>query len=87
MERMTFEELCRSSEQLRDLRDQARDAARHSQREWYVEWVRRNREVLDPARAVAVDNSLDFGEVIEIVRSGLADTYRTTRDRLKRKAH
>jgi hypothetical protein len=82
---MHFDELCRRSPELAELKRQAREAARESRTNWYGDWCSRSRAVADVARAVAVANGLGIRETLATVRDGLVDAYAVERRRERRR--
>ncbi len=82
---MDFDELCRRSPKLAELRRQAREAGRESRTNWYADWCDRARDVADAARHVAEAHDLSIRGTIETVRGGLIDAYATERQRRREK--
>ena len=82
---MHFDELCRRSPELAELRRQAREAGRESRTNWYPDWVARSRGVADVAEAVADANGLGSRQTIATVRDGMLDTYQCERRREQRR--
>ena len=78
---MTFERLCELSEELAELKRQAREAAEESLLDWYPDWVRQGRGIRDLAERLAAVSSLDCQEVVKVVREGLTHTYQVARER------
>jgi hypothetical protein len=83
---MHFDELCRRSPELAELKRQAREAARESRTNWYGEWCSRSRGVADVGEAVARANGLSIRETIGTARDGLIDAYAIERQRQRRRS-
>ena len=82
---MHFDDLCRRSPELAELRRQAREAGRESRTNWYGDWCIRSRAVADVARAIAAANGMDAREVVDTVRDGLIDAYAVERQRERKR--
>ena len=82
---MHFDELCRRSPELAELRRQAREAGQESKTNWYPDWCTRSRDVADVAEAVADANGLGSRQTIATVKDGLIDAYTVERQRERRR--